>query len=270
MLKHTRESFKHVISNREADIEKCMTKVRDLNEQMVEALKDGENVSELQNEVVLQLSIAANHRKVIESIHADKEKKTVRYHDERDVWVIYHYVERTNLKSALMGLNDVKKKLGRFMKVDDFEPNNYEVVYEQNHVMIAAKDNRCDNTTLRFANDVKEGVFKFKVKVMSGDNISIGCVSNLIEKKELGRHNIRTIGYAYATDGKWWQRLEQNSFGGKYGPGDIIEIIIDMDTCWLRCLLNGEDQGIISLRLPKNGVFPAISLGKNDKVIVYV
>jgi hypothetical protein len=256
-------SFNHVLYKRREDIEVCNAKISALKEEMIRAIRNGEDIAEITRQHVQQVTILAEHQNHIEKIERNETKRSVKYCKQRVSWVLQRYIEEGDHKCANLGLVDAKQRLEALaprLQVDkspDVFDSSKHSVTKEGKVITAKKDGW---STLRFTPAVKSGVLKFKVKVLREDPlIGIGCVPTTAEN--LKTKGLYDIGYAYWDDGeKNALRGDEEDYGAKYGTGDVIEVTIDMDARTLSFATNGESQGVAVENLPAEGVYPAIDI----------
>jgi methyl-accepting chemotaxis protein len=105
------ESFNRMLQKHREDVQVCNAKIRDLNEEMVAAIEDDEDISEITRRLVQQATIAAEHRKCIKKIEQNETKHAVKHCSQRVTYVIQRYVEEGDHTSANLGLADATKRL---------------------------------------------------------------------------------------------------------------------------------------------------------------
>ncbi len=111
MLTEAVGSFNHELYERRKDLKACDVKIDILKEKMIEAIENGDDVTELNKELMFQLTIAAEHRKHIKKIEQSETKRAVKYCKQRVSYVIQRYIEEGDHKCANLGLVDAKQRL---------------------------------------------------------------------------------------------------------------------------------------------------------------
>ena len=270
MLIDAFDCFNHTLRKRREDLAISESFMIELNKKIICAIQNGEDITEINRQLVQQASIAAEHKKHIENIEQNQTKRTVKYCKQRVSYVIHRYIEEGDHKCANLGLVDAKQRLEALaprLQVDQspdvFDSSKYSVTKEGK--VITAKKN--GSSTLRFTPAVKSGVVKFKVKVLRRNGlIGIGCVPTTAEN--LKTKALYNVGYAYWCDGvKIALGSDDEAYGAVYGTGDVIEVTIDMDARTLSFTKNGVSQGVAFENLPAEGVYPAFFLcGGDDSV----
>jgi hypothetical protein len=76
-------SFNHVLLKRKQDVKTCTAKCADLQQQMVQAMKSGEDITEINQRLIQQVAIMAEHEKQIENIEQNETKRAVKYCKQR-------------------------------------------------------------------------------------------------------------------------------------------------------------------------------------------
>ena len=109
MLTEAVGSFNHILFKRREDVKICNATIDELKEEMVEAVSNGEDVTELTKQLIQQVTIAAEHRKYIRKIEQNETKHAVKHCKQRVSYVIQRYIEQGDHGCANLGLVDAEQ-----------------------------------------------------------------------------------------------------------------------------------------------------------------